>query len=126
MARGDHCDYVVEHSLAHCGDGFLFIQRTLILLSSLNMRVLNYFQRPLMALMTSSIMAQSVIDLSTKQWTVSSPVYNISVPGRVPSQVHLDLFREGMIPDPYVGLGDFELRWVTYSNWTYEAALDGL
>jgi beta-mannosidase len=86
----------------------------------------NHLQAPLIALSSYLATAQKVIDLSTKQWTLSSPVYNISVPGRVPSQVHLDLFREGVIPDPYVGLGDFELRWVTYTNWTYEAALDGL
>ncbi|KAG0651487.1 Mannanase A [Hyphodiscus hymeniophilus] len=70
--------------------------------------------------------AQNIVDLSTAKWTVSNPVYNISVPGSVPSQVHLDLYREGIIPDPYFGLGDFELRWVTYENWTYEAPLHGL
>lgn len=77
-------------------------------------------------LLSTAVAAQKVIDLSTAQWTVSNPVYNISIPGSVPSQVHLDLFREGVIPDPYFGLGDFDLRWVTYENWTYEAPLTGL
>ncbi|EPE33363.1 (Trans)glycosidase [Glarea lozoyensis ATCC 20868] len=90
------------------------------------MGVLHRLQVPLVALLSYTAIAQKVIDLGTKQWTLSSPVYNISVPGRVPSQVHLDLFREGVIPDPYVGLGDFELRWVTLTNWTYETTLDGL
>lgn len=74
-------------------------------------------------LLSCSTTAQQVFNLSTQQWTLSNDAHNISVPGRVPSQVHLDLFREGVIPDPYLGLGDFELRWVAYTNWTYETTL---
>jgi beta-mannosidase len=40
---------------------------------------------------------QSVVDLSGDGWTVSSKALNISVPGRVPSQAHLDLFAAGAI-----------------------------
>lgn len=66
----------------------------------------------------------TILDLSTVPWTLSSPQYkNISVPGTVPSHVHLDLFREAVIPDPYFGLNEFGLRWVTYANWTYTASL---
>lgn len=90
------------------------------------MRVLNHLQTSTLALLYITTSAQKVVDLSTSKWTLSSPVYNISVPGSVPSQVHLDLYREGVIPDPYYGLGDFELRWVTYTNWTYETTLTGL
>lgn len=69
----------------------------------------------------------TILDLSTIPWVLSSPQYpNISVPGSVPSHAHLDLFREGVIPDPYFGLNEFELRWVTYANWTYTASLTGL
>jgi beta-mannosidase len=85
-----------------------------------------HFQSLVPALLGATATAQKVIDLSTAQWTLSNPVYNISVPGSVPSQAHLDLYREGVIPDPYFGLGDFDLRWVTYANWTYEAPLTGL
>lgn len=90
------------------------------------MRIQSYIQKSLLLLWSHNAIAQVSIDLSAKQWTLSSPAYNISVPGSVPSQVHLDLFREGVIPDPYFGLGDFDLRWVTYSNWTYETTLNGL
>ena len=35
---------------------------------------------------------QEILDLSSLAWTLSSPNFSyISVPGRVPSQVHLDL-----------------------------------
>jgi hypothetical protein len=44
-----------------------------------------------------SALGQSVLDLSGDGWTVSSKALNISVPGRVPSQAHLDLFAAGAI-----------------------------
>jgi beta-mannosidase len=76
---------------------------------------------------TSQSYSPNVLDLSTVNWTLSSPQNSsINVPGNVPSQAHLDLFAAGLIPDPYFGLGDFELRWVTYLNWTYEAELGDL
>lgn len=31
-----------------------------------------------------------------------------------------------MIQDPYFGLNDFNLRWITQENWTYSASLEGL
>jgi beta-mannosidase len=90
------------------------------------MKFLPHFQSAFLSLLGTTATAQKVLDLSTAQWTLSNPVYNISIPGSVPSQAHLDLYREGVIPDPYFGLGDFDLRWVTYANWTYEADMDGL
>jgi beta-mannosidase len=36
-------------------------------------------------------LAQKVVDLTGDGWTVSSKALNISVPGKLPSQVHLDL-----------------------------------
>lgn len=50
----------------------------------------------------SGINALNLLDLSTQKWTLSSPTLNISVRGKVPSQVHLDLFEAGVIGDPYV------------------------
>ncbi|KAG9235971.1 putative beta-mannosidase [Amylocarpus encephaloides] len=85
------------------------------------MKIWNYLQSSVIPLFTITALAQKVIDLSTAEWTVSSPAYNISVPGSVPSQVYLDLYYEGVFSDPYFGL-----RWVTCANWTYEAKLDGL
>ncbi|TVY87235.1 Beta-mannosidase A [Lachnellula willkommii] len=81
----------------------------------------------LLPLLSTTTTTQQLLDLSTLKWTLSSPTYtNITVPASVPGQVHLDLYREGVIPDPYFGLGDFELRWVGYGNWTYETDLGRL
>ncbi|TAQ86102.1 hypothetical protein B7494_g5570 [Chlorociboria aeruginascens] len=78
------------------------------------------------SLLGSTAIAQSVINLSSVEWKLTNPAYNISIPGFVPSSAHLDLFREGVIPDPYFGLGDDELRWIGTTNWTYSSTLDGL
>ncbi|KAF2813578.1 putative beta-mannosidase [Mytilinidion resinicola] len=70
---------------------------------------------------------QQNLNLSTVSWTVSNPNGSVSVPGKFPSQAHIDLYAAGVIPWPLYGLGDFDLRWVAYSNWTYTSeALKGL
>ncbi|KAI9665657.1 MAG: hypothetical protein M1821_003591 [Bathelium mastoideum] len=68
-----------------------------------------------------------VLDLSTADWTVSNPDLNVSVPGSLPSQAHLDLYNARVIGDPYYGLNNFNLRWVAFNNWTYTSGpLTGL
>ncbi|KAH8118990.1 glycoside hydrolase [Phellopilus nigrolimitatus] len=61
--------------------------------------------------------------LSDLQWTLKSQNGSISVPGRVPSQAHLDLVRAGVITEPLLGANDFTERWVANENWTYTADL---
>ena len=52
-------------------------------------------------LFTMTVIAQKVIDLSESDWTLANPPYNnISIPGVVPSQAHLDLYAAGVISDP--------------------------
>lgn len=70
--------------------------------------------------------ATNIFDLSDQRWTLSNAPYNISVPGKVPSHVHLDLFAAGVIGDPYFGLNDFNLRWVAWADWNYTTTLSGL
>ena len=45
--------------------------------------------------------SQKVIDLSGAEWTLEDLPLNISVPGSVPSQAHLDLYAAQVIDDPY-------------------------
>ncbi|KAL4795082.1 glycoside hydrolase superfamily [Aspergillus venezuelensis] len=74
------------------------------------------------AVLASSIpgsSGQQVHNLSTIQWTLSSSALNTTAPATLPSQAHLDLFRAGVIDDPYYGLNETELVWVAYANWTY-------
>lgn len=47
--------------------------------------------------------AQTVVDLGSQSWTLTSPDNeDISVPGQVPSQAHIDLYDADIIDDPYV------------------------
>ncbi|PNP42354.1 hypothetical protein TGAMA5MH_06036 [Trichoderma gamsii] len=69
----------------------------------------------------------NVLDLSKQQWTLTSPNFpNISVPGKVPSHAHVDLYAANIISDPLIGLNDFNLRWVGFNNWTYTSDINGL
>lgn len=68
----------------------------------------------------------NIVDLSSQKWTLSNAPYNISVPGKVPSHVPLDLYAAQVIGDPYYGLNDFNLRWVAWADWNYTTSLSGL
>lgn len=94
----------------------------------ITMRLSGLFQAAIFPLLGTALPegSQTVFDLSEANWTLSSSFYDISVPGSVPSQAHLDLYEAGVIPDPYFGLGDFDLRWVAETNWTYTTVLEGL
>lgn len=46
--------------------------------------------------------APQIIDLGGSEWTLSSKPPNVTVPGFVPSHVHLDLLKAGVIDDPLV------------------------
>ncbi|KAF4652456.1 hypothetical protein FOL47_011079 [Perkinsus chesapeaki] len=61
--------------------------------------------------------------LSGVQWYLSQPDNASFTPikASVPGQVHLDLMRVGLIPDPYYGFNDRTLRYVAESAWLYEA-----
>ena len=54
------------------------------------------------AFLLKCISAQKVINLSGNDWTLQNLLLNISVPGSVPSQAHLDLYANQVIGDPSV------------------------
>lgn len=76
--------------------------------------------KSLLLLYTASLAAtQNVVELSQTTWALQNLDLNVSVPGKVPSQAHLDLYAAQVIGDPYFGLNDFNLRWIAWNNWTY-------
>ena len=66
----------------------------------------------------SFVDAQKVLDLTSLNWKLSNG-YNVTVPARLPSQAHLDLYAAGVIEDPLYGFNDVDQLWVERSNWTY-------
>ncbi|KAL7622809.1 hypothetical protein AAE478_006488 [Parahypoxylon ruwenzoriense] len=80
----------------------------------------------LLATFAASASAASILDLSETVWTLENDGRNISVPGKVPSHTHLDLYASHVIDDPHYALNDFDLRWVAQSDWNYTTQLSGL
>jgi len=61
-------------------------------------------------------------------WTVTAvsnleevppPIANRAVPAIVPGCVHLDLLRENLIPDPYLGMNETLVQWIGRTDWEY-------
>lgn len=50
--------------------------------------------------LTLCTIAQHVTDLGGNGWTVTNSEGNVTVPGSLPSQAHLDLFAANVIGDP--------------------------
>jgi len=46
------------------------------------------------------------------------------IPATVPGGVHADLWREGLIPDPYTDLNSLQCEWVEHRWWLYKTAID--
>ncbi|KAI1322767.1 glycoside hydrolase family 2 protein [Xylariaceae sp. FL0255] len=73
------------------------------------------------SLFATCSLAQNIHNLGEVAWTVSNGL-NATVPGKLPSQAHLDLYAAGIIGDPLYGFNDTEQLWVQRSNWTWESA----
>ena len=58
-----------------------------------------------------------MLDL-TGDWTLSEEGGGITAPMRVPGDVHSALLAAGIIPDPYVGRNEYDVRWVADRDWT--------
>lgn len=63
--------------------------------------LLSVVQILLLLLLASVGVTQKTINLSGSEWTLQNLPLNISVPGSVPSQAHLDLYAAQVIGDPY-------------------------
>ncbi|KAA1472783.1 glycoside hydrolase [Dentipellis sp. KUC8613] len=78
-------------------------------------------QSALWAAVLPSLALADVFSLSDLQWSLSSQNGSIVVPGAVPSEVHLDLMRAGVITEPLQEENDYNQRWIVNDNWTYTA-----
>ncbi|TCK65394.1 glycoside hydrolase family 2 protein [Curtobacterium sp. PhB136] len=68
------------------------------------------------------------------RWTVSMVRENApagapagaaaGIPATVPGQVHTDLQREGLLPDPTLDRNEDAAKWVGRSDWTYRRSVD--
>ena len=66
----------------------------------------------------TSSYAVTVIPLTGDDWIISDN-QSISAQGQVPGTIHTILLAAKLIPDPYVGYNDVNLRYLVYSSWTF-------
>lgn len=88
-----------------------------------------------------TLASADVLSLSDLSWSLKNQNGSIVIPGKVPSQAHLDLLEAGIITEPLLGINgrnwscsgsntclttsiaDFTQRWIVNDNWTYTADL---
>ena len=46
------------------------------------------------------------------------------LPAQVPGHVHLDLMRNGVIPDPYLRMNERTVQWVDDADWEYRTTFE--
>jgi len=72
----------------------------------------------LLGLSLNQISAQQ-IDLKKLNWKLENLNSDISVENANPSDVHLTLLKEGIIPDSFYRLNEKEVQWVGQEDWIY-------
>ena len=55
---------------------------------------------------------------------VPAEILDREIPAVVPGCVHLDLMREGLIPDPYLDLNEALVQWIGFTDWEYATSFD--
>jgi beta-mannosidase len=78
----------------------------------------------LLLLLVYATSAQQQYRKLNKGWILHNANEQTRYPARVPGSVYSDLFRNGLIPDPYFGDNEQKLQWVAYQTWVYETAFN--
>ncbi|WP_221774750.1 beta-mannosidase [Pelagicoccus albus] len=62
----------------------------------------------------------TTLPLSKSAWTFRNAKESKFYPATVPGCVHTDLRTAGLIPDPFWGSNELDLRWIENEDWVYE------
>ncbi|QHW35044.1 glycoside hydrolase family 2 protein [Paenibacillus rhizovicinus] len=57
-------------------------------------------------------------------WTFKNGDDEQWLPAVVPGCIHTDLLRNGLIPEPFVGMNEKQLQWIDKRDWEYATAFD--
>ena len=58
-------------------------------------------------------------DLCNLKWEFSKTNSSARYLARVPGTIHTDLYRDGLIPDPFFACNEKELQWIGQTDWSY-------
>ncbi|KAL2149213.1 hypothetical protein VTH82DRAFT_8561 [Thermothelomyces myriococcoides] len=68
-------------------------------------------------------MTRHTVRVLSSGWEFKSDADEKWLPvSRVPSNVHTDLLRHGLIPDPFQDINELEVRWVAERTWRYRTS----
>lgn len=60
----------------------------------------------------------TIVSLTGNDWRISNN-QSLSAQGQIPGTIHTILFAAKLIPDPYFGYNDVNLRYLVYNSWTF-------
>ena len=68
--------------------------------------------------------AQRQAQKISTDWFFHNTKDSIRYPAQIPGSIYTDLYRNGLIPDPYFGTNEQKLQWVEYQSWVYETSFN--
>jgi len=86
----------------------------------MNQRQLRYI---LILLLPYFLVAQNVErSLNTANWQFKNQKESEAdwLPAQVPGTIHTDLYRNGRIPNPFLGTNEKQLQWIENEDWNYK------
>ena len=63
---------------------------------------------------------KNIVQSLTKGWKFKVENSDEWLDATVPGSVHLDLFDNNIIPDPFIGTNEIDLQWISDSDWCYK------
>lgn len=63
---------------------------------------------------------KNIVQSLTKGWKFKAENSDEWLDATVPGSVHLDLFDNNIIPDPFIGTNEIDLQWISDSDWCYK------
>lgn len=61
------------------------------------------------------------LHLEDSSWKVKDQDSSVFMPAFVPGNIHTDLLKNGLIPDPFLGENEKLVQWVGQRNWVYKS-----
>lgn len=87
------------------------------------MRITRIFCKILLLIVVSSIISCQKITNQpinlTENWEFKNASDSIWHPATIPGSIYVDLFNNGLIPDPFWGINEKSLQWIDTCNWIY-------
>ncbi|KAJ7069084.1 glycoside hydrolase [Mycena belliarum] len=53
-----------------------------------------------------------------------SPIEDWKAAQAYPSEIHVELLKSGLIPDPYLGFNEHKVQWIGKAEWLYKCSFD--